>query len=61
MDKLIAIVFALYVLSKCMGCATTADYEMHLFMNKGADVATGYYTNEEGTTKFTIHTGEEND
>jgi len=60
MNKILAILYALYVVLYVTGCAIrqSTDYELHLFMNRGAEVATGYYTNEEGTTKFTIHRGE---
>lgn len=39
MDKLIAIVYALYVASLLTGCGTTkADYEIHLFLDRGGEV-----------------------
>jgi len=40
MNKILAILYALYVVLYVTGCAIrqSTDYELHLFMNRGADI-----------------------
>lgn len=43
MNKLIAAVYALYLVFFMIGCVSDrADYEIHLFMDKGSEVVKGY-------------------
>lgn len=42
MNKLLAILYVLYFVSYMMGCVAKSDYEVRLWMDRGADRATGY-------------------
>jgi len=42
MDKLIAILYLIYAALFIGGCATKADYEIRLWLDRGADEVNGY-------------------
>ena len=42
MNKLIAVLYALYAALHLAGCATKADYEIRLWMNRGDAEVNGY-------------------